>query len=204
MAKHFAAQIGDDALAERRDQVETHGAGECEHARDREHDREIAVDELDALMRKAEIDHAAHRDRHRQRRQRSAQKRDERRRRPSAVARDVGPEQGERPNLSARPRRVCRRGGSGLRRLQCGGRDFHPVRGSSLDDVHATQFLWPRSWRRSAAATMPAPMTGGNRAIGLRLVSADGVRYRAATFKDTRDKRAAGTVRISHEARNPS
>ena len=64
MTEHLGAQIGDDALAERGDEVVAHGAGDGEHRRHGDHHQEIAVDQLDAFRREAEIDHAPHRDRH--------------------------------------------------------------------------------------------------------------------------------------------
>ncbi len=67
------AQIGDHALAERGDEVVAQRAGAGEHGHDRDHHREILVDQPDPLGREAEIDHAPHRDRHRQRRQRRDQ-----------------------------------------------------------------------------------------------------------------------------------
>ena len=67
MAEHFAAQVGHDALAERGHKVVARGACQREQASDRDHDGEIAVDEVEALVREAEIDHAADRKRHRQR-----------------------------------------------------------------------------------------------------------------------------------------
>ena len=50
MGEHVAAQIGDDALAERGDEVVARGAGEREHGHDRDQHREIAVDQV-ALSR---------------------------------------------------------------------------------------------------------------------------------------------------------
>ncbi len=60
-------QIGNDALADRHHQVVARGTGQREHGDDRDHHREVAVDQRDAFRRQAEIDHAPHRDRHQQR-----------------------------------------------------------------------------------------------------------------------------------------
>ena len=70
MREHVAAQIGDDALAERGDEVVAKRARQREHRADADHDQEIAVDQRETSRRETEIDHAANGDRHDQRRQR--------------------------------------------------------------------------------------------------------------------------------------
>ena len=72
------AQIGDDALAERGDEVVARGAGDREHGHHRDHHAEILVDQSGALGGEAEVDHAADRDRHHQRGERGDQQRDQR------------------------------------------------------------------------------------------------------------------------------
>jgi hypothetical protein len=67
--EHRAAQIGDHALAQRGHEIETRRAGAREGGHDRDHHREILVDQFDPFGREAEVDHAPHRDRHRQGRQ---------------------------------------------------------------------------------------------------------------------------------------
>ncbi len=77
MREHVAAQIGDDALAERGDEVVAQRARGREHRHHRDHHGEIAVDQRCRLLGEAEIDHAAHGDRHDQRgepRRRSARR----------------------------------------------------------------------------------------------------------------------------------
>ena len=105
MREHVAAQIGDDALADGHDEVVARGAGEREHGDDRDHHAEIAVDHRDAVRRQAEIDHPPHRDRHQQRGQRGNRQRDQREHGAAAVARDIGPEREQRPQLGAPLRR---------------------------------------------------------------------------------------------------
>ena len=67
MREHGGAQVGDHALAEHGDEVVAQRARDREHRHHRDHDGEILVDQPDALGREAEVDHAAHRDRHRER-----------------------------------------------------------------------------------------------------------------------------------------
>ena len=50
VVEHVAAQVGDDALAERDDEVVAHRARHREHAGDRDHHGEIAVDQVQALV----------------------------------------------------------------------------------------------------------------------------------------------------------
>ena len=61
--ENVAAQIGDDALAERGDEVVAKRACQREHAADADHDQEVAVDQRETARSEAEIDHAAHSDR---------------------------------------------------------------------------------------------------------------------------------------------
>ncbi len=89
MGEHVAAQIGDDALTKRGDEVVAGGAREREHRRNADHDQEIVVDEMEAMSGKAEVDHAPHRNRNDQRRQCRQDQRHKRRQRPPAVALNV-------------------------------------------------------------------------------------------------------------------
>jgi hypothetical protein len=60
-------RCANNALAERGDEVVTRGAGEGEQCSDPDHDQEIAVDQAQAALGKAEIDHPPGRNRHHQR-----------------------------------------------------------------------------------------------------------------------------------------
>ncbi len=64
MREYVAAQIGNDALTERGDEVVTGCAGKGEHGRDADHDQKVAVDQAQAAFGEAEIDHAPDRERH--------------------------------------------------------------------------------------------------------------------------------------------
>ena len=102
MREHVAPEIGDDALADRHDEVVARRAGRGEHRDDRDHDAEIAVDQRDAFGAEAEIDHAPDRDRHHQRGDRGDRQRDEGEHRAAAIARDVGRQRQQRAQLGAR------------------------------------------------------------------------------------------------------
>ena len=153
MAEHPLAQVGDDALAQRGDEIKARGTRQREHRHNGDHDGEIAVDEADALAREAEIDHAPDRDRHHQGGHRCGQKSEERRERPPAIARDIGHERDERPELAA----LHRRGGARGRALRM--LDRNRARGVSLGDVHlklpfATSAERGRSRRDNASASV--------------------------------------------------
>ena len=90
VCEHVAAQIGDNAFAERRDEVVAKGACGRQHRRNADHDQKIAVDEGDALGRKAKVHHAPNGDRHDQRRQRGNNQGAKRRQCAPAVAPDIG------------------------------------------------------------------------------------------------------------------
>ena len=81
MGEDIAAQIGDDALAERHDEIVARARGEREHGDDADHGAEIGVDQPGAAAEKAVIDHPPDRDRHDQRRGGGDDQRDQRRRR---------------------------------------------------------------------------------------------------------------------------
>ena len=102
MREHIVAQIRDDPLAERRDEIEAQRTREREHGGDADHHAEIAVDQI-ALAGKAEIDHAADGERHRERRQRRDDQGDEGEENADAIARQIRQQQNERaqPDLAA-------------------------------------------------------------------------------------------------------
>jgi hypothetical protein len=122
VAEHQLAQIRDHPLAEHRHQIVAQRACGGEHGGDHDHGAEIAVDEIEALAGEAEIDHAPHRDRHRQRRQRGDDERDQRPDRMRAVTQHERQQPGERPQARSARRRVGRRG-NGARRAP-GDREF--------------------------------------------------------------------------------
>ena len=99
MCEDVAAQIGDNAFAERRDEVVAKRACGRQHRGNADHDQKIAVDEGDALGRKAEVDHAPNGDRHDQRRQRGNNQGAERRQCAPAVAPDIGEKRSKRPQI---------------------------------------------------------------------------------------------------------
>ncbi|MGY4353669.1 hypothetical protein ACVW0J_000162 [Bradyrhizobium sp. i1.7.7] len=105
MREDVAPQVGDDALADRHHEVVSRGAGKREHGDHRDHHREVAVDQRDAFRRQAEIDHPPHSDGHQQRGQRRDRERDEGERRAAAIARHIGRECQQRPQLGAALRR---------------------------------------------------------------------------------------------------
>ena len=96
MREHVVAQIRHDPLAERGDEIEAQRTRKREQGRDRDHDAEIAVDQV-ALAGKAEIDHAADRDRHHERGQGRDDQGGEREQHPHAVTRDIRQQQKQRP-----------------------------------------------------------------------------------------------------------
>ena len=98
MREHVVAQIRDDPIAERRDQVEPQRTREREHGGDADHHAEIAVDQV-ALAGKAEIDHAPDGERYRERRQSRDRKGDEGKENADAVAPEVRQQQNERTQL---------------------------------------------------------------------------------------------------------
>ena len=146
MAEHLGAQVGDDALAERGDEVVAHGAGDGEHRRHRDHHREIAVDQLDAFRREAEVDHAPHRDRHDQRRERRDHQRDEGGNDAAAIAQHIGQELLERLDLDAAAARRVGRGLRARRQLQAAtsaaGRVVHGLLPCSAGEGRAATVPW--------------------------------------------------------------
>jgi hypothetical protein len=99
MAEHVAAQIGDDALAQRGHEVVARGARQRQHGRNRDHNAEIAVDQAQALAGETKIDHAAHRERNRKRGQCRDHERAQSGCRTAAIAPDIGNEGGQWPQL---------------------------------------------------------------------------------------------------------
>ena len=211
MAEHVAAQIGDDALAERGHEVVARGARQREHRHDRDHDGEIAVDQARALAREAEIDHAADRDRHRQRGERRDDERAERRGRPASDSARHRAGATAAAAACARARGGRRDGGRG--RI-CGCSAAVLVRGVR----RSTTFMRTlTSAQASARRQCPAERPGGNCLASAAQSAACGaadwsglfrrgaVRYRAATFDDPIPcSRGPAPQRASHEARYPS
>ena len=68
MGEDVAAQVGDDPLAERHDQVVAGAGGDREHGDDADQADEIEMDEAGTGVGKAVVDHLPHGDRHDQRR----------------------------------------------------------------------------------------------------------------------------------------
>ena len=108
MRKHVAPDIGDDALADGHDEVVARRTGAGEHRHHRHHHAEIAVDHDDAFGAQAEVDHAAHRDRHHQRGGRRDGQRDEGEESAAAIARHVGRQRQQRAQPGT-PRRRLRK-----------------------------------------------------------------------------------------------
>ena len=75
-----ARKVGDDTLADDRDEVVARGARDGEHAGHQDHHGEISIDQPDAFRRETEVDHPAYRKRNDQRCHRGDEERDQRRR----------------------------------------------------------------------------------------------------------------------------
>ena len=168
MAEHFAAQVGHDALAERGHKVVARGACQREQASDRDHHGEIAVDEVEALVREAEIDHAADRERHRQRGERGGHQRDDGGDRAAAVAADIGEQQDQRPELGP----GALQGLPVLPRGTLGGvPGGSAVTSAPRAVARSTTFMWYAISLASLAngalrwPTMPRPTFPGNRPL---------------------------------------
>ena len=86
MREQVAAQIGHHPLAERHHEIVPRARREREHGDDPDHGDEIVMDESDAPLRKAVVDHAANREGHSERRGRGDEEGDERKRYPAAMA----------------------------------------------------------------------------------------------------------------------
>src|SRR5215204_4625391 len=178
MAEHFSAQVGHNPLAERSDEVVAHRACERENSRDCDHHGEIALDEVEALVGEAEINHAAHREWHRQGGQRGRQERANSSDRAAAIALDVGEQQNEGlepPRRRCFERRLSDSGGAwclvGDLSFSCGG---------PLDDIHATQYLPVRSFCGLEFGQCPAQVT-----LAITLDELRYLGYRPATFSNT-------------------
>ncbi len=105
VAEYLLAQIGDDALAEDRHEIEAQRARGGEHRDDEDQHREVAVDHPEALLGEAEIDHPPHRDRQRERGERGDDQRDQGADGVSGIAPDCRPQSQQRaqPRLRGRP-----------------------------------------------------------------------------------------------------
>ena len=110
MGEEIAAQIGDDALAERHHEVVAGARGEREHRDDADHGDEIKADEPGVGLGEAVVDHPPDRDRHDERRRRGDDQRCDRRDDPAAIVPGVGQQGPQGAQRSAR-RRLWRRGG---------------------------------------------------------------------------------------------
>ena len=90
MGEHVTAQIGDNTLAERGDEVVTERARYREHGANADHDQKIAVDQRQASRRETKIDHTANRDRHDQGSDRRKDQGRQRRNRTPPIALEIG------------------------------------------------------------------------------------------------------------------
>ena len=75
MGEDVGTQVRDDALAQRLHEEVARGAGHREHQHDRQHGDEVGVDDADLVGLEAEVDDAADRDGHDQRRRRGQRER---------------------------------------------------------------------------------------------------------------------------------
>ena len=98
MREDVAAKIGNDALAQRGDEVVARGTGESEQCGDPDHDQEIAVDQVQAAVGEPEIDHAPDRDGHDQRGHGGKRERSQGQQRATAITADIGKQRSQRPN----------------------------------------------------------------------------------------------------------
>jgi len=143
--EYALAQIGDDALTQRGDEIETRGARQREHRHDDNHHREIAVDEVRALAREPEIDHASDRDRHKQCGDCGDHQRHERRDRLPAIARNIGQKRQQR----LEPAALLALGGGHDGVLRLVQRWWDGARGVSIDYVHFNRPFGGYDSRRS-------------------------------------------------------
>jgi hypothetical protein len=97
--EHRRAKIGDDALAERGDEIVAGGRSEGEHGDHHQHGGEILVHERGIGVREAVVDDPPHGERHRERRRGGDEQGGHRRRHAARVA------QHERQELNERPQR---------------------------------------------------------------------------------------------------
>ena len=110
MGEEIAAQIGDDALAERHHEIVTRARGEREHRDDADHRDEVITDVPGVGLGETVVDHPPDRDRHRQGRRRCDDQRGDPGDDLAAVLPRVGQEGTQGVQRSAR-RRLWRRGG---------------------------------------------------------------------------------------------
>jgi large subunit ribosomal protein L31 len=104
MAEEIAAQVGDDPLAEPRDEIIAGGAGGGEQRGQRDQRQEAAVDMGGVACRESDVYHRTDGERDGQRRQRRGDQRRNRRDRPEFVAPDIREEHRQRaqsPRLDA-------------------------------------------------------------------------------------------------------
>ena len=105
MGEEVRAQVRDDPLAERHDEIVARPGSDREHGDDAEHAEEIDADEAGVRIREAEVDHPPDRERHDQRRRRGDR-----------------PERRSAPQRSGRDRRAHRAEATSARRAGASGR----------------------------------------------------------------------------------
>ena len=103
MGEEIGAKVGDHPLAERHHQIVSRSGGEREDRDDADHRQEISADEAGVGVREPEVDHAANRDRHDERRGGSDDERHQRERDAPAMGEGVGRERLQRGEGDARP-----------------------------------------------------------------------------------------------------
>ena len=90
------ADVGNDTLAQPRDEVETRGGKQSEDERDHKQQHEIAIDVLGIGCGEAEVDHLSNGDRQYQRGSRRNYENDQRERELDPIRADECPESGQR------------------------------------------------------------------------------------------------------------
>ncbi len=101
MREDVAADVGDDALAERDDEIVARGAGAGEQRRDQHEHGKVVVDQLAVVVGETVIDHPPHRRRKRQRRSRSDDERNAGAGHEALVVFQIGPHPRKRPQRLA-------------------------------------------------------------------------------------------------------
>src|SRR5208283_2103196 len=106
MPEDIGSEVGYDSFAESRDKIKSRSRSQRENPGDRDEGKKIRVDQARAFSRKAEIDHAPDRQRHRQGCCRRHSHREQRRSNARLVAQKIGRELQERAGrVSSRLRR---------------------------------------------------------------------------------------------------
>ncbi len=126
MGEDGGADIRHHPLAERHHEVVAGGAGQREHGHDEDHHAEIAVDQVRAFGREAVVDHAAHGERHGQRRGRRHHQGD-------AAPRRCGPDSAaRRAAAAAAPSARCGRLAFGLAARRRAAPSCGPLRSCAI------------------------------------------------------------------------